>query len=323
MGSKTARLLTLLELLQDRDHASGDELAARLGITRRTLRRYVAALQELGIPIEGERGVGGGYRMRPGYRLPPLMLSEDEVVAVVLGLLEARASRVPAPAEAVDAALSKIYRVLPPDLRRGVAALEATVRFTGTGDVEPIRGDIALQLADAVRRSLRVRMRYTAYDGTSSTRRLSPYGLVVNCGFWYLVAHDHDRDALRTFRVDRIGTALIEKGIAAQPSPPDFDPVSHVQRSLASVPGAHQVSVLIDLPFELARNRLPDSVGVLTPATHGARLEAQVESLEWITRVLAGLGCRLTIERPPELRSKVAALGRALQQSATVVTAKP
>src|SRR5215472_11438011 len=292
----------LLELLRDRSHASGDELAAQLGVTRRTLRRYIAALQELEIPVEGERGVGGGCRIRPGYRLPPLMFGEDEVVALVLGLLEAKADRVPATAAVVDAALAKIYRVLPPALHRRVAALEATVLFTGSGDVEPIQGDVALQLADAVRRALRVRFHYTTYGGTTSTRHLSPYGLVVHCGFWYLVAYDHDRADLRTFRVDRVKHVRIEAGLAAAAAPSGFDPVAHLQQSLASLPGAHELSVLIALPLEVARSRLPDSVGVLTPAGGDTRLEAQVESLDWMARVLAGLGCRLTIEHPPELR---------------------
>lgn len=315
MASRTSRLLLLLELLQDRGHATGDELALQLGVARRTLRRYIAALQEVGIPIEGERGVGGGYRIRPGYRLPPLMLGDDEVVAVVLGLFEARASRLPVAAEVVDAALTKIYRVLPPPLGRRVAALEATVRFTASGDAEPIRGEIALQLADAIRRSVRVRLRYTTYDGTRSQRRLSPFGLVVHCGYWYLIAHDHDRDALRTFRVDRISGARLDDGGAAQAPPPDFDPISQLERSLAAVPGAHKVSAVLDLPVELARTRLPGSIGVLTPAQQGTRLQVQVESLEWMARVLAGLGCRLRIEHPDELRERIAQLGRDLQAS--------
>jgi predicted DNA-binding transcriptional regulator YafY len=315
VASRTSRLLTLLELLQNHGHVTGGDLARRLGVEQRTLRRDIAALQELGIPVEGQRGVGGGYRIRPGYRLPPLMLAEDEVVAVVLGLLEARASRMPASAEAVEGALAKINRVLPPTLRRQVAALEATVRFSGSGDVEPVRADTALQLAEAIRRGRRVRLRYTSYDGTSSTRRLSPYGLVVHCGFWYLIAHDHVRDALRTFRVDRIKDARVGDGIASAP-PRDFDPVAHLRRSLASIPGAHQVSVLLELRPELAQSRLPDSLGELTATDDGVRLDVQVESLDWIARVLAGLGCRFRIERPAELRRTVAALGDLLQESA-------
>lgn len=319
MASRTSRLLILLELLQDRGYACGDQLAIELGVDRRTLRRYVAALQDLGIPIEGQRGVGGGYRIRPGYRLPPLMLKEDEVAAVVLGLLEARARRLPAPADVVEATLAKIYRVLPPRLRRQVAALEATVLFTSSGEVEPISGDIALELAEAIRRGLAVRLRYTAYDGTSSSRRLSPYGLVVDCGFWYLIAFDHMRDALRTFRVDRIKSAGIDDRLTPRTPPPGFDPVAHLQQSLATMPGAHHVCVVIELPLEVARHRMPASVGVLTATGQYARLEARVESLDWIARIIAGLGCRVRIDQPSELRAKVDALGLTLRESASAV----
>jgi predicted DNA-binding transcriptional regulator YafY len=219
MTSRTAGVLALLELLQDRGHARGDELASELAVTRRTLRRYVAALRELDIPIEGQRGIGGGYQIRPAYRLPPLMFSEDEVVAVVASLLEARASRLAVPADVVDAALAKVYRVPPPPLRKQVTALERAVLFAGAGEVETIRGAIALQLAGALRRGLRVELRYTARNGRSSTRELSPYGLVVDEGFWYLVAFDHARAALRTFRVDRIREVRVRDGVPAEAAP--------------------------------------------------------------------------------------------------------
>jgi predicted DNA-binding transcriptional regulator YafY len=309
------RLLALLELLQDRPHPTGRELAAELGVDARTLRRYIAALQELGIPVEGQRGIGGGYRIRPGYRLPPLMLGEDEVVAVVLGLLAARASRLPASTDAVEGALAKIYRVLPPSLRRQVAALEATVLFTGSGSVEPVRGDTVLRLAEAIRRRRRLRLRYTSHQQAVTVRRLSPYGLVVHSGRWYLAAHDHTRAALRTFRVDRIDSVRVEEQPDAREPPPDFDPVAYVRRSLASVPWAHHVSVVLELPLELAQARLP-ILGVLTAAGQGARLEARVESLDWIARVLAGLGCRFMIERPDELRATIRAIARSIDESA-------
>jgi predicted DNA-binding transcriptional regulator YafY len=312
----TSRLLVLLELLQDRPHASGRELADGLGVDGRTLRRYVAALQELGIPVQGQRGVGGGYRIRPGYRLPPLMLRDDEIVAVVLGLLAARASRLPASTDAVDGALTKIYRVLPPTLRRRVAALEATVLFSGAGDVEPVRGETLLLLAESIRRSRRLRARYTSHDQTVTERRLSPYGLVVHGGRWYLAAHDHGREALRTFRVDRIHGVRIEQQPPAAEPPPGFEPVAYVRRSLASVPWTHEVSVVLELPFAAAQARLPDVLGVLTPVPGGTRLQGRVESLDWIGRILAGLGCGFTIETPDELRAIVGTLAETIGESA-------
>ncbi|MGH3132255.1 MAG: helix-turn-helix transcriptional regulator, partial [Gaiellaceae bacterium] len=130
MLAPTARLLDLLELLQTYPLTTGREIADRLGVDGRTVRRYVTALQDLGIPVEGQRGVGGGYRIRPGYRLPPLMLDDDQAVTVALGVIMARRLGLSSSAESVDGALAKIHRVLPDALRRRVEALEATLDFT-------------------------------------------------------------------------------------------------------------------------------------------------------------------------------------------------
>jgi predicted DNA-binding transcriptional regulator YafY len=316
MRSPTARLLALLELLQDRPHATGRELAASLDVDGRTLRRYVTALQELGIPVEGQRGVGGGYRIRPGYRLPPLMLGDGEVVAVVLGLLAARANRLPAAPDAVDGALAKLNRVLPPTLRRQVDALESTVLFSGSGSTEPVAGDALLLLAEAIRRRRQVRATYTSFDGIVTSRTFSPFGLVVHCGRWYLAAHDHLREALRTFRVDRMQAVLINAKAAAIEPPDDFDAVDYIGRSLATMPWTHEISVVLDLPFESATARLSPRLGLLSPTEGGTRLEMSVDSLDWMARVLAGLGCSFTIEQPPELRARVAALAARLETSA-------
>ena len=221
MGTPTGRLLELLELLQGRPLTTGREVADRLGIDARTVRRYVGVLQELGIPIEGQRGVGGGYRIRPGYRLPPLMLGNDEAVAVVLGLLAARGS------EAADGALEKINRVLPSPLRRQVEALEETVGFTSVRPAAAGDAAAVLLLADAIRRRRRLRTAYRTFAGEESERELSPHGLVVHSGRWYLAAHDHLRDDLRTFRVDRMSrTALAEE--TAVPPPEGFDAADYV-----------------------------------------------------------------------------------------------
>ena len=241
MLEPSARLLDLLELLQARPLITGREIADRLEIDRRTVRRYIAALQELGIPVEGQRGVGGGYRMRPGFRLPPLMLTEDDAVAVVLGLLAA--GRLGAD---VEDALAKIHRVLPDALRRRVEALEATLAFTEAPPrAAPVRGDAALRLAEAIRRRRRLRAGYRTFSGEESERELSPHGLVVHSGRWYLAAFDHGRDDLRTFRVDRMSRVAIAEE-PALPPPDGFDAVAEVSRSLARVPWNWEVEVLLD-----------------------------------------------------------------------------
>ncbi|HSE82086.1 MAG TPA: YafY family protein [Gaiellaceae bacterium] len=305
MPSPTSRLLALLETLQAQPVVTGRELADRLGIDVRTLRRYVAALQELGIPVEGQRGVGGGYRMRPGYRLPPLMLSDDEAVVVVLGLAAAQRLGLDTESAAADGALTKIHRVLPERLGRRIEALEATLAFVEpAAGAAPVPGETVLLLAEAVRRRKRVRTRYRSFSGNLSERELSPHGLVVNAGRWYLAAHDHGRAELRTFRIDRMLGPVLEE-VAALDPPDGFDPVAYVASSLASVPWTWEVEVELDLPLDRASERIPATLGQLAAEGGATVLRMNVESLDWMANFLAGLGCGFTIRRPDELRASV------------------
>jgi predicted DNA-binding transcriptional regulator YafY len=312
MQTPTARLLELLELLQTRPLTTGGEIAQRLAIDARTVRRYIAALQELGIPVEGQRGVGGGYRVRPGYRLPPLMLSDDEAVIVVLGLMAARRQGLDTEAGSVDGALTKIHRVLPDLLRRRVEALETTLGFTAAErSGAPVAGDTVLLLADAVRRGRRVRTAYRAYSGERTRRELSPYGLVVHAGRWYLAAHDHLREDLRTFRIDRMRSTRIVDG-AATPAPEGFDAVEHVSRSLARAPWGTEVEVTLELPVDQAARRLPATLAELVETREGTLLRMRVDSLDWMAGTLASLGCAFTVHAPDELRASVRALAERL-----------
>jgi predicted DNA-binding transcriptional regulator YafY len=315
MGSPTSRLLELLELLQTRPSTTGREIADRLGIDPRTARRYVAVLQDLGIPIEGQRGVGGGYRVRPGYRLPPLMLGDDEAVAVVLGLLATRRPGPDDPPDATARALAKINRVLPSTLRRQVEALGDTVDFTSHTASTPPDAALVLLLADAIRRRHRLQAAYRSFTGDVSERELSPWGLVIRSPCWYLVAHDHRRADLRTFRVDRMWRATLTPGLFSNP-PPDFDAVAHVTRSLATVPGRWQVEVVLDLPVDEAARRIPATLAELADDPAGTRLRMPANSLDWAATVLAGLGCAFTIHQPPELRAHVLALADRLRAQA-------
>jgi predicted DNA-binding transcriptional regulator YafY len=309
-------MLDLLELLQAQTLTTGGEIAERLAIDRRTVRRYVTALQDLGIPVEGQRGVGGGYRIRPGYRLPPLMLSDDEAVVVALGALAAGRLGLAGSAEAVEGALAKIHRVLPDTLRRRVEALEATLDFTEAATTGvPVAGDALLLLADAIRRRRRVRAAYRSFTGERTRRELSPYGLVAHSGRWYLAAHDHGRDDLRTFRVDRMRRASVTETPAIA-MPDGFDPVTHVSRSLARVPWPWEVEVLLHLPLADASQRLPSTLAELADTDGDTLLRMRVSSLDWMAGVLAGVGCAFTIRRPDELRTSVRALAKRLAASA-------
>ena len=320
MASPAGRLLALLESLQGQPVATGRELADRLGIDARTVRRYVAALQELGIPVEGQRGAGGGYRVRPGYRLPPLMLSDDEAVVVALGLVAARRFGLDTESAAADGALAKIHRVLPANLRRRVEALESTLGFTAaTVAGAPVPGATVLMLADAIRRRRRVRAVYRSYSGATTPRELSPFGVVVHAGRWYLAAHDHGRADSRTFRIDRLSRAAIEDEAALAP-PDGFDAVSYVSGSLARVPWTWEVEVLLDLPIADVRERVPATLAELAERDGRTLLRMRVESLDWTARLLAGLDCAFAVCRPEELRVAVGELGARLAAAAAAPT---
>src|SRR3954453_5632695 len=248
MATPASRLLEVLELLQSRPVTTGAE--------PRTVRRYVESLHELGIPVEGQRGVGGGYRLRPGYRLPPLMLTDDEAEAVVLGLGAARRPGLEGGGGRPEGALEKIHRVLPAPLRSRVEAPETTLAFTGTETAgAAVEGTTLLQLAEAIRRRRRVRTSYTSFAGERSRRELSPYGLVVHGGRWSLAGHDHGREDLRTFRVDRMRRISVT-GEDAQAPAEAFDAVAHVALSLASVPWTWDAEVVLDLPLAAAAARI-------------------------------------------------------------------
>jgi predicted DNA-binding transcriptional regulator YafY len=308
VASPALRLLELLELLQAQPVATGRKLAERLGVDVRTVRRYVASLQELGIPVEGQRGLAGGYRLRPGYKLPPLMLTDDEAAAVVLGLLAARRIGLVGTDEAVEGALGKIHRVLPVSLRRQVEALETTLGFTLAATFgAPVPGETVLALAEAIRRRRRVTTAYVSFNGATTVRELSAHGLVFHAGRWYLAAYDHGRDAMRTFRVDRMHDTSA-RAEAADPAPPGFDAVAHVSTALASVPWAWEVEVVLGLPLAAAAERVPATLGELTEDDGCTLLRMRVESLDWMARVLAGLDCSFAVRRPDELRESIRAL---------------
>ena len=312
MSTPTGRLFELLELLQSRPAVTGREIADRLEIDRRTVRRDIDALRDLGIPVEGQRGIGGGYAMRPGFRLAPLMLRDDEAVAVALGVVAAGRLGLAGSPESAATALEKIHRALPEQLRRRVQSLESTLDFTAAAAAAvPVPADTALVLADAIRSRRRVRASYRSFAGERTRRELSPYGLVVHSGRWYLAAFDHLRDELRTFRVDRM-RRLAAVDLAGEPAPDGFDAVAHVSTSLARVPWPWEVEVWLDLPLDQAARRLPGTLAELVDADAGTLLRMRVSSLDWMATVLARLDCPFTIHRPDELRASVRSLAERL-----------
>jgi predicted DNA-binding transcriptional regulator YafY len=303
-------VLGLLELLQSHHRLTGAELAARLGVDERTVRRYAVTLAELGIPVVAARGRYGGYRLRPGYKLPPLMLTDDEAVAVVLGLVAAEQLGLGTEAPATALALAKISRVLPESLAERLAAVRQTLGFTLNRRTETAgpATTVLLTIGAATRARRRLSLHYRSWRGEESQRDLDPYGLVFHAGRWYVTGHDHRRGEIRTFRLDRIIAVEPAAGAEAEQFtvPAGFDPVGHVARSLAGVPYAWSVEVLLATDLTEARRRVPASVAELTESAAGVLLRARAENLDGMAQLLAGLGWPFTVHRPDELRTAVA-----------------
>ncbi|GIH95515.1 helix-turn-helix transcriptional regulator [Planobispora siamensis] len=305
------RVLALLELLQASPGLTGPELAARLEVDERTVRRYASKLSELGVPVEAERGRYGGYRLMPGYKLPPLMLTDDEATAVVLGLLAGRRTGMAVGETASESALAKIRRVLPQTLRDRVEAVSATLEHTRSpAPASTPRAGPLLALAEAARHGRTVRLAYRSWKGEESERDLDPYGLVFHSGRWYVAGLDHRSGEIRTFRVDRVaGASPTGRGFEV---PGDFDAVAHVTGSLSAVPYRHEVRVLLETTPAEARRRIPPEAATLEERPDGVLLSARAERLDGMAQMLAGLGWPFTVITPDGLREEVRALAARL-----------
>ncbi|MBC7814926.1 MAG: YafY family transcriptional regulator, partial [Burkholderiales bacterium] len=235
MYSPTIRLLTLLALLQSHQQIKGSEIARRLEIDIRTVRRYITMLQDMGVPVEAERGPQGAYQLGRSSKMPPLMFTDTEAVALTLGLLTMREFRFPVDAAAVEGALAKTERVLPEKLLEQVRSLQESITFDVTPPSAPPANDLVAELSLAISQRQRVCLHYRSWDNSESERNFDPYGIVFHDGYWYTAGHCHLRQGLRTFRLDRI--VALELSDQTFDRPTDFDPLGYVQQSLATIPG--------------------------------------------------------------------------------------
>jgi predicted DNA-binding transcriptional regulator YafY len=306
MYHPTTRVLTVLELLQSRHRVTGSEIAQRLEVDTRTVRRYIAMLQELGIPVHAVRGRYGAYQLMPGFKLPPLMFSEDEALALTLGLLAARRLGLTLATTAAEGALAKIERVLPAALRARVQAVqEALMLDLVQPDAAPANA-IVLTLSLAVQQSRCVWLRYHSEAGAETERLIDPYGLVYHAGRWYAPAYCHLREEMRLFRLDRVRVAELRDETFVRPV--DFASLSYVVRSLATRPSIWSVRVLLEATLEQARRSVPAQQATVEQTAEGVELHLQVEDLEWLARFLISLGFRFTIREPEALRETLRAL---------------
>jgi predicted DNA-binding transcriptional regulator YafY len=300
MSHPTVRLLTMLELLQAHHRITGAELAERLEIDPRTVRRYIAMLQEWGIPILGTRGRYGAYRLLPGFKLPPLMLTEEEAVALTLGLLAVRRTDLALYAPAVEGALAKVERVLPVALRQRVQAVQEAVVLHLAPPREMPAHEAVVTLSTAVLEQRRVAVRHRSVQGVETERLFDPYGLVYREGRWYVVGYCHLRAAQRTFRLDRLQQVTVHDETFTRPA--EFDPLAHVLRTLAEQPGAWLVRVVLQTTLEQAQHLLPAETATLEETAEGVEMRVSVEDLEWTARFLINLGMPFVVREPAALR---------------------
>ena len=315
----SARLLRLLSLLQARGFWSGRELAERLEITERTVRRDVDRLRELGYPVDATSGVAGGYRLGAGASLPPLLLDDDEALAVALGLRNAAAGTVTGVEEAAVRALTKLEQVLPARLRKRVKALHGAVSpLQMTGPV--VDAGCLATLASACRDQVRVSLRYGDSKAAKSEREVEPHGLVHAGNRWYLAAWDLGREDWRTFRLDRIARcASTHRRFVPRPIP-EGSVARYVARSVGSTVYAHRAKLILHAPYEEILQKVSPLAGSLTPLdANRCLLVTGGHSLSHLGLYVATLDVDFEIQEPPELaehlRSTAARLLRAAKSA--------
>ena len=310
MNRPTTRVLALLELLQTHGRMSGAELARRLEVNPRTLRRYISTLEDIGIPITTERGRYGAYMLVSGFKLPPLMFTEDEAVAVSLGLLATRGLGLVEAAPAVASAQAKLERVMPAGLKRRVRAISETTTLDLRAGVGAGSSAAVAVLATAAQEQQQVQLHYQSPKGESSQREVDPYGLVYWQGRWYVVGFCHLRQELRSFRLDRVAT--VHLSTARFTKPKGFNAASYLKASIATMPRSLAVEVLLKTDLSTALALLPESAGVLEPVANGILLRAHTDSAEWFARRLAALPFEFEIRTPAALQAAVHTLATRL-----------
>ncbi|MEV5639324.1 YafY family protein [Streptomyces flaveolus] len=313
-----ARLLTLLSLLQTPREWPGGELADRLGVSRRTVRRDIDRLRELGYPVQATMGSDGGYRLVAGKAMPPLVLDDEEAVAIAVGLRAGAGHAVEGVDEASVRALAKLEQVLPSRLRHRVATLQAATTPLTSGDGPSIAPETLTVMASTVAGHERLRFAYRAGDGTESRRLTEPYRLVSTGRRWYLVAYDVDRDDWRTFRVDRVSEPFATGARFAPRELPTGDAAEYLRRSMQRRGDSYEIVVTFAAPVREVAARLPGWLGPPEALDDGTScvLRATVsDAVEWMAVRLAMLGVDFRVQEPPELVTSVRTLAARLTRA--------
>jgi predicted DNA-binding transcriptional regulator YafY len=307
------RVLATLELLESTESMTGSELALRLEVSPRSVQRYIARLQDLGVPVEGTRGVGGAYRLRPGFRLPPMVFNDDEALAIMLGLRALRHLGLSSLAPAEATATAKLERVLPKMVREGLTETLEAVELGESPWTVPANAVFVKTLARAARTCHVVSIEYQS-ETVTTERALEPYGVMHHDGRWYVVGFCRLRQDTRIFRVDRIqNVAILEETFQR---PVDFDAATFLLRTLPFSSATWQIEVWVDLDRARLQERVPKGRVTLEESGRGTLLRAQTANLEWFAAMLLSLECPLEVSSPKELKSAFGTLAERAHQLA-------
>ncbi len=304
MYHPTTRLLTILEILQSKPFVSGPELSQKLEVDVRSIRRYITMLRDMGIPIESEAGRFGNYYLRAGFRLPPLMFTNHEILAVMMGLLAIQQLGI----SHVDHAITKIERVLPDNLRGQARALQTALTFNL--QISPISlNNIISILSLATYYHQQVWLEYKDTNQNKTSRTFDCYGVVYHNGLWYAVGHCHLRGDLRIFRLDRIGQLKLSESYFIPPT--QFDTLNYLLTKMATLPHVWLIKVLLKTDMQKLAH-ISQTLGIFEVVEDGILLTMQAEDLGWTARFLMSLNCQFTILQPQELHDEFRRLAHIL-----------
>jgi predicted DNA-binding transcriptional regulator YafY len=300
MSGPTIRVLSLLELLQSHGRLSGTELAARLGVDKRTVRRYIQALEQLGIPVTTEQGCDGGYMLVAGFKLPPMMFTNDETLALSLGLLAAHNLNLADTQAAISSVQAKLERVMPAKLKSRSRAIADTIKLILPASDAETPGQQLSPLLDALEQQRSVTIVYAAYQQAPVSRQVDPYGLLFRSGRWYMSGYCHLRQELRTFRLDRLQhIELLDQSFNR---PAQFDSAEHFTQSLYGMPGNIDVQVMLHTDKNTAAQAMGETASMLKPQADGLLLNTRTDSCYCLAQWLSQLPFDFSIIEPPELK---------------------
>lgn len=314
MYDPVMRALTVLEILQARDSVTGAELAERLEVNLRTVQRYIVRLKDLNIPIDSSPGIGGAYRLKSGFRIPPLLFTNEEAFALALGMRALRQVGLSAFAPATEGALAKLERVLPNALHESIRTVEEVVAIEPGPWVASTSVDCLIKAASAIRTCQRIHFNYQSHSGAASHRNIEPYAVIHTDGRWYLIGYCLSRRELRTFRLDRVSDISVSKTGFRPPT--DFDARQYLKERMPFVQSDYQIDVWIDMPIEEAERHFAPMRIAVEPQKRGTRLRCGRDRLDMFAAWLLCTGCRIEVCSPAELRGMFKQLARrALQAS--------